>query len=357
MRLLALCLLLAAPVAAEEADAEPYCSYVRAVSNSQGALLFFPSLFMDYGEVNGNDITTGAGGITSGPPLDCLTIGVRWSLVGIGRGVVDWQRASADCQRYRAESSLARFLVDNREQTSPAALDARLSVLRQALPHAQEIVKNLHGAVERAHATVEELQAAELHLEELQSAVLQAETLRAGLPAQRAPLLPPHQLLEEHRRADAEVFRYESRQRILSAFDVSLRGGYDRFFGQRDVNPGFVVLSLSLNPAVVYQPFAEAEAARARAGFLRTANDSVEQKAELLAQRLRTLLAGERRRMGELRVLLADAEGRLRILEGIEGDKLRRFRESLWFDYVRLRAEDAFVRVHVAELSQSLGQP
>ena len=45
----------------------------------------------------------------------------------------------------------------------------------------------------------------------------------------------------------------------------------------------------------------------------------------------------------------------MHLLDSIEGDKLRRFRESLWFDYVRLRAEDAFVRIHAAELAQSLG--
>src|SRR5262249_46350230 len=134
---------------------------------------------------------------------------------------------------------------------------------------------------------------------------------------------------------------------LFVVFDISLCVGYDRFFGQRDVDPGFVVLSLSLNPAVIYQPFAEAEAARARAILVRAENDAVEQKVELLSQRLRVLLAGERRRVNELRLLIADAEARLHLLDAIEGDRLRRVRDSLWFDYVRLRAEDAFVRVHV----------
>ena len=59
----------------------------------------------------------------------------------------------------------------------------------------------------------------------------------------------------------------------------------------------------------------------------------VEQKVELLDARLRALLAGERRRLGEVRVLLTDVEsGASRSIESIEGDKLRRFRESLWFD-------------------------
>jgi hypothetical protein len=356
MRFFLALLFLAAPARADEEDADAYCTFARAVANSESALLFFPQFFLDYGVVNGGDVTTGAGGLTSGPPAERLTFGARWSLLGIVRGVVDKQHANSDCERYRAASGLARFLVDNREQVSPAALDAQMIVLRQALPRAQEIVRNLRTAVDRAHATVEELQSAQTHLDELQNSLQTAETLRAGIPAGRAALPTPAQLLEKHRAADAEMGRYEARQRMLQAFDVSLRGGYDRIFGLRDVDPGFIVLSFAVNPAVIYQPFAEAEAAKARARFVRAENDSVEQKAELLANRLHVLLAGERRRQGEMRALLAESESRLKMLEGIEGDKIRRVRESLWFDYVKLRAEDAFLRVHAGELAQSLGE-
>src|SRR5579859_685500 len=104
MRMFCLACLLAFPVAADEIDADAYCRYARSVAASQDSLLFIPSLFLDYGVVNGNDVTTGAGGVTSGPPLERLTIGARWSLLGVGRGIVDLRRAAADCQRYRAAS-------------------------------------------------------------------------------------------------------------------------------------------------------------------------------------------------------------------------------------------------------------
>ena len=77
-----------------------------------------------------------------------------------------------------------------------------------------------------------------------------------------------------------------------------------------------------------HQPFAESQAAVARARALRAENDGVEQKVELLAARLKAALAGERRRMGELRVLVTDVESRLRALESLDSEKLRRFREK-----------------------------
>jgi hypothetical protein len=350
----------AMPAAADEADytgdSEAYCTYARGVANSESSLLFVPQIFFDYGVVNGNDVSTGAGGVTSAPPTQRLTFGARYSLMGVYRGITNQQRAGADCDRYRAASGLARFLVENREQVSPAALDAKLAVLRAALPKAQEIARSLRGAVERARATVEELQATQVRVDELATATLEAETQRAGLPPARASLPSPSALLRQHREADAEVMKYEGRLRMAQAFDVSVRGGYDRFFGLRDDLPLFGVISLTINPAIVYQPFAESDAARARARFVRSENDAVEQKVELLASRLRALLAGERRRLGEVRTLLADVEGRLRTLESIDSDRLRRFREATWFDWVRLKAEHEFLRVHVGELTTALGE-
>ena len=336
-------------------DGDAYCTFAQAVARSQSALLFAPQIFFEYGVVNGNDVTTGAGGTTSAPPTERLTFGARYSLVaGLVRGVVNRQRASADCDRYRASSGLARFLVENREQVSPAALDAKLAVLRAALPKAQEALRALHASVEHARATVEELEATQLRVDELEAALMQSETLRAGLPA-RTTLPAPSELLRRHRAADEEVQKYEGRLRLTEAFDISVRGGYDRFFGLRDDLPLFGVISLTINPAVIYMPSAEAEAARAKTRVVRLENDAVEQKAELLASRLKALLAGERRRLDEVRVLLADVEGRIHSIESIESDKLRRFRESMWFDWVKLKAEQEFLRVHTAELTTTIG--
>lgn len=342
--------------AGEYADVEEaYCTYAESVAKSESALMLSPQFFLDYGIVNGNDINTGAGGITSAPPTERLTFGLRYSLIaGLVRGVVNRQRAGADCERYRAASGLSRFLVENREQVSPAALDAKLAILRAALPRAQEVLRNLRGSVDRAHATVEELEATQLRVDDLEAQVTQAEALRAGLPS-RSALPPPEELLRRHREADAEVQKQEARLRLTEAFDIQVRGGYDRFFGLRDELPLFGVVSLTINPGAIYMPFAESDAARAKARVVRAENDAVEQKAELLAARLRAIYASECRRLGEVRVLLADVEGRIHAIESLESDKLRRFRESMWFDWVKLKAEQEFLRVHVAELQSTLG--
>ena len=67
-------------------DADAYCTFARAVANSESALEFFPQLFLDYGVVNSNGLSAG-GGLTAGAPAKRLTFGARWSLIGIARGV------------------------------------------------------------------------------------------------------------------------------------------------------------------------------------------------------------------------------------------------------------------------------
>jgi hypothetical protein len=334
---------------------DAYCTFTNGVAKSESAVLLAPQLFLDYGVVNGNDVTTGSGGLTSAPATQRLTFGVRYSLVaGLARGVFDRQRAQADCERYRAESSLSRFLVENREGVSPGSLDAKLAVLRAALPRAQEVLRNLRANVDHAHATVEELEATQVRVDDLETTLMSAEVLRAGLTS-RSSMPAPEELLRRHREADGEVLKYEARMRLTQAFDIQVRGGYDRFFGLRDQLPLFGVFSIVLSPAIFAMPSFESDAARAKAHVIAHENDSVEQKAELLESRMRALCVGERRRLGEVRVLLADVEGRIHTIESIESDKLRRFRESLWFDWVKLKAEQEFLRVHVGELQATLG--
>src|SRR5262249_4419279 len=67
-------------------DGDAYCVFTRSEAAADSALLFSPQLFIDYGVVNGNDVSTGAGGITAGGPTQRLTAGARYSLMGLVRG-------------------------------------------------------------------------------------------------------------------------------------------------------------------------------------------------------------------------------------------------------------------------------
>ncbi|MCA1664387.1 MAG: hypothetical protein LC659_08995 [Myxococcales bacterium] len=348
---------LAASARAQELsdEGDSYCGFVAGVARSESALLLSPQLFVDYGWVNGNDVlSAGTMGASTLPATQRLTAGLRYSFSGLLQGISARQRARAECERYRAASALARFVVDNRENVSPAALDAKLLVLRGAGERARQIVATTRAAVERARATVEELNAAELRTAELTAAIGDAEALRAGLPA-RSRLPAPETLIERGVAATAEVERYEARLRWARGFDVALRGGYDQVFGIRNDLPLFAVVSLTFNPAMFYQRTANAEAGAARLRWMRSETEGVVDKAQRLAARLRALLCAERRRLAETTLLVGDVEARLRAVEAIGGERLLRVRDAMWFDWVRLEADREFLRVHVTELAAVVG--
>lgn len=361
MRAIALFMVLVVPAVGAAAvdadasgDADAYCSWVKSATRSQSAPLLSPQLFLNYGIVNGDDASTGTGGMVNLPPTQRLTVGLRYSLISLWQGVELRKRASAECERYRAVSQLHRFMQDNREQVSPAALDAKIAVLRAAVPKARELVRSLKAAVDRARATVEELQAAQVRADALAATLGDTEALRAGLPP-RGQIGPPDALIRKHQQYEAEVEKHEARLRVAQALDLSVRGGYDRFFGIRDDVPVFAVVSLTINPAVLYQPFADDEARKARVRWVASQNAGIDQRVELLANRLKAVRDTERRRLQETRALLADVESRLRTVDSIDSERLRRFRDATWFDYVRLKADFEFLRVHVAELDAALG--
>jgi hypothetical protein len=345
---------LATPAVTRSADAEAYCAFVGNANRSETSPLMSPQFFLNYGVVNGDDATTGAGGIVSLPPTTRLTVGLRYSITGLAQGIMSRQRATAECLRYTAESDLHRFMQAHREVATVGAVRAQSAILQAALPHANQILNLVRNHVEKARATVQELHATQLRVDALSDLAAEVEGRLAGL-AETAPSAPPAQLIQRREQAEEKVERMDARLRALSAWDLNVRGGYDRFYGFRDELPLFIVVSLTVNPAAIAQPFYDARAREARLKWVRAQEEGIGQRVENLTRRLSTVHRAEQRRLRETTVLLADLESRLKSVDAIDNDKLRRYREALWFDWVKLKADHEYLRVHVADLSASLG--
>jgi hypothetical protein len=73
------------------------------------------------------------------------------------------------------------------------------------------------------------------------------------------------------------------------------------------------------------------------------------------ADRLRQLLDTATRRAQEIAALQADLEKQMEVLGRVGGDDSRRYRQTVWFDLVKIRAERAFHDAHAAALRQVVG--
>jgi hypothetical protein len=155
--------------------------------------------------------------------------------------------------------------------------------------------------------------------------------------------------------ADA-LAQSESRVRLSRRYDVLLRAGYDRLFGVRDGIPLSATLTFTFSPGSLAQPKAEEQARRGRNGWTTQGVEGIHDRVAILLSRLRAVLEVQSQRRIETRVLLADLEARYKTVENVQGDLVRAYRDYLWFDLIRLRAEDSYLRAQTDELRSLLPQ-
>jgi hypothetical protein len=70
---------------------------------------------------------------------------------------------------------------------------------------------------------------------------------------------------------------------------------------------------------------------------------------ELLAE-ARATQATEKARLAEVEVLKRDLEQQLSVVQAVESSQVRRYRDFVWFELARVRAEHAYLDAHVKEL-------
>jgi hypothetical protein len=338
-----------------EADATAYCAWVGGVARSQSDLLLAPSLLVSYGYVN-ETLTAGAA-LT--PSTQRLTAGLAHNLVGVYQGMIMRQQARADCARYRTASQLHAFLVSHKQGGAPEAFAARVAVLNAALPEAEKIAADLEAQVHAERATVEELNATQLRVDELRQLLEDARRELEAAPRLDAPRADISRLLRRRDLEEDEVARLEAQLRESQAFSVNLRGGYDQVFGlpKNSAVPLFAIATLTVNLGVIGQPAAEAQARTGHRALVRAQIEGLDQRVEEVRQRLRAEARAEARRLHQTTVLLADLEERLRSVDALpfKNEKTKRYREYLWFDWVKTHAEHDYLDADLRALQPIVG--
>lgn len=322
---------------AATARADGYCDHVKAVAAAQSATLVAPEVFTSFGYVE----QPAAAAIPTTTSDDLrFTLGVKYSLGNLYEGAVTRQRADADCRRQRALASV---------QTVPArrALAARAKVLDAAMDEASKLLSEADADMRARRATAQEVMATRLRVEQLRA--LRAETHKEldTLPAGDGSLAGA---LGSYHKADADVEKADARLRGAQAWDVSVRVGYDKFLEGDDESPYFAVVQASFNLGWILQQPANKRAAAARARMVRDEPNAAATPA------VRALYESEVQRAKEAGVLASELERQLEALRRIGGDDGRRFRQTVWFEWVQAAADHAYLEAHAASLAEVLGE-
>lgn len=318
-----------------------YCDFVEGSAAAAAATLSAPELFGQLGYIEQPSFAEAPTGDTN----DLRAIGgVRFSLTNLLAGSATRARAAADCRRHKAAVAL-------RGATSVQALTARLRVYTDAMTEADRILAEAKRDLEERRITVPEATATRMRVEELRALASTAQRELAALPApKRGPL---REVLAAYRSADADVETSEGKLRSLRAYDVSLRIGVDRFLqGPSAETRPFAVVQIGFNLGRLWVGGANDRAAAGRKRYVRSEQDPL--LGDTTTEQLRSTIEVETKRATQLSALVTDLGAQMEALGRLGGDDSKRFRQTLWFDWIKAKAELAYIEALVAALRDVL---
>jgi len=329
------------------ADAEPtndgYCEFIEGVADAESAIMFAPELFTQFGRIEQSSISVQPG---EDPGALRFIGGVKLRLSGIYEGLATKGRAKAECKRHSA-------LEQIRGETLYRAFDARVTVIDAALPEAEKILTQVSADLDARRTTAQEATATRLRIEELRRISTETHQTMSSLPRPTGGSLG----LKAFQTADDDVERHDAKLRRAKAINVDVRVGVDEFLdgsvNSDTSSPYFAVLSVNINMGLLFQGGANTRAAEGRRRFLRSGRDPL--SVDATADRLRSLVEAATRRAQETATLEADLARQIEVLNRVGGDDSRRYRQIVWFDLVKIRAERAFHDAHATALKQVLG--
>lgn len=329
-----------------------YCDYVLGASASTSAQQLYPRLYASGGLLTNADSVNDLGVASSGNgTLWRLQAGLSYSLADLNEGVAIRERARFECELYRTQSDLFAFLARYDETDSIPGLQAKIIVLEESLPAAERILEDMRSMLLHQQATVEAVNATTLRVHAIR-AELGSSQARVAAAAQKhpGPGAPAEALMRAYREAAGQTAASESRVRLSRRYDLSLRAGYDRLFGVRDGIPILATLTFTYSLGSLAQPKQEMLAQQGRVGWATHGIEGIHDRVSVLLSKLRGTLQVQTQRAKETTVLLADLETRYQALDKTPGDSVRAYRDYLWFDLTRLRADAAYLRAQTDEL-------
>jgi hypothetical protein len=348
----ALVVLVPASALAQQAapdDDDGYCDFVIGSASATAATLVAPELFGQFGHI---EQTTFA--VTLDEPSNLRVLaGVRYSLTNIYSGVVTTSRARAECRRHNALRALQNAAdgLNDVEQALRAmprrrALSARAKVLDGAVADAERILKHTLAQLDAQQTTAQAALVTRMRVEELRTLLRATRRELAELPA-----MPERRALDNlfsaFRAADAEVEKQDGKLRTARAYNLNLRAGVDRYLnGPAQDLRYFAVAELSINLGGLWLGAGNRRSAAGRKRYARHEPDLTPMNAIDVTQ-AGAALELDVKAIQQTTALVAELEAQYKVLANASTEDSRRFRETVWFEMVKAKAELSYLQEQV----------
>jgi len=330
-----------APVAAQPQD-DGYCDYVQGVASATAAPLVAPQLFGQFGYIE-----QPAFAITPSTTSNNLRAigGMRYSFTSLYGGLATRSRGDADCRRHRS-------LLQVRGASAARALAARVAVYDDAQAEADKILEEVDADMQARRTTAQEATATRLRVEELRTLSADAKRELAALPP--VDDRPLGRVLATFQAADAAMEEADGKVRASQVYDVSVRLGVDQFLeGPNQDTQYFAVVELGVNLGALWLGGANDRAAAGRHRYVRSGHDPL--GADATVEQLRQTIDLEGKRAEQTQALVGDLDRQLATLAKVGGEDSKRYRQTVWFDWIKAKADLAFLKAHVAALREVIG--
>jgi hypothetical protein len=338
-------------------SAAGYCDYVTGVAASQAADLISPVVFGAAGNASAELIPSTLSPNATIADRTRLFGGGSFSLGNVHRGLALKQVAHADCEQYKVTAGLEAFLQDNWDAITSDALEARAEVLQEGLDHTKEILSRTSRLLEAHVSTTQEYHGMQLRRDELLQILEQtnSDMGRAARSESLALFSLPELLRKEEDLLNRKEIE-EGRAREAGAWDVSVRGGFQRVINAPQESHFFGNVTLSFNLGRLWQGNAEQ---RANNGFRRWIEEDpagASVRTSVLLQHFRAIQTAEAERLRQTDILLDDLQQRLESVRSVGDQKAQSYEDYVWFDYIKIKAEHAYLVAHLKDLSVVAGK-
>jgi hypothetical protein len=338
--------------------ATDYCKYVSGVATSQAALLESPIVFGSLGSASAEILPSPLSTTTSVANRTRFFGGASYSLGNIQRGRALKHAAKADCEQYEVTAGLESFLQENWEAVTSDALDARADVLREALVHAKEIISRSARLLETHVSTSQEYHGMQLRSDELLQILEQTESdMGKAAKSEALAMFPLNEMLKKQQDLLTRQEIEQGKFRESGTWDISGNGGFQRILNADQSSPYFGSVTLSVNIGRLWQGAAER---RATEGFHRWAQEDPtgpSMRTYMLLDHFHAIQAAETKRLRETEILMRDLEQRLESVRDVGTERAQSYEDYVWFDYIKIRAEHAYLVAHLKDLAAVTGGP
>jgi hypothetical protein len=333
---------------AQPAD-DGYCDHVKGTASATAATLSAPQLFLQLGYIE--QPTFAVAPDPSVEPNDLRAIGsLRYSFTNLMAAKATTSRADADCRRSRAQSAMQAIAMQIRDTTTARAIAARLAVYDAAQAPADKLLADSQADLEARRITTQEAISTRLRIDDLRSQAAQARRELASLPSPDTKGFD--NLMGDYRSADADLERSESRLRTIRAYDLGVRFGADRFLNGSNQETRYIALvEVGVNLGALWVGSGNKRSAAGRARYART-NNPLATTANV--DQLRAMIEVQTKRTAQVTALVSDLDRQLQALAAADSADAKRFRETVWFESIKAKAELAYLQAHIQAMTEVL---